>query len=579
MILGLSVTSCSSLYEELQVTEKAAKEVTVKEARISGSGGSRTLSFTTSDGIVTTSAVSVNGAETAITGTVTDNGDGTRTVTFDVSEVITDSTKGGTIRVTVKADGFRETTITADYTPDVKLTVPESRNIFNSDSIFEDEPLAETNYHDSITVTKVYTASDGTRIPDWEAAKAFMADPANSGKTLTVTFTATADKDSTKTATSATVFTVRKDVPIDSVEVVGTAKVGETLIATPYFLDDENGNAKTEYEGQNVTYQWYVADSASGDGTAIEGATEKTYTVTAGNAGKYIYVKAVQTNRATGEKTIKDSAHSEQVAKGSLNLSAFNVTYPAALTSGNSPSLAGLSVTGTLTGGANNAVIERSANDGSDGGYTLSVSGTALTSSGNVTVTISAAGYEDITKEVFVTVKLTAPAAPSLSTNVSDIPTGNIRFEAADSALEYSTDGGATWHEVTTDDFTKPASLYVRKKATGTEEQAGYIAPSDNVEVAVAEENVGTKVSAKTAGIVISAWGDIGITKNGNTLTAAEGYTDYAWEVDGVAAPTAGFTADGKTLTITTTPGTYGITVSAVRNGVTYSAGVSVKVE
>lgn len=320
-VLAAALFSCSQLYEDLLVKEDEKHSLSVTRAAITDSEGTKKLTVTTADGVTTSSVVSVDGTECSITGTVTENADGTKTISYDVSSVVTAETKGGTVPVTIRAEGFKDTETTADYTPAVVLTVPEDKDVFNSDASLEPEPEATTNYRDSITVTKTYTASDGSSLSSWADAQSFMADSANNRKTVTVTFTATADKDSSKTATASVTYTVKKDATIDSVEVTSSANgefvVGATLTATTYYLDEDNGNAKTKYTGHGVSYQWYIADDSSGTGeSAIADATKSTYTVESSvngssPCGKYIYVKATQastsTTKTSEKKAIKKS--------------------------------------------------------------------------------------------------------------------------------------------------------------------------------------------------------------------------------------------------------------------------------
>ncbi|MBR4630878.1 MAG: hypothetical protein IKO57_10645 [Treponema sp.] len=321
VVLAAALFSCSQLYEDLLVKEDEKHSLSVTSAEISDSEGTKTLTVTTADGVTTSSVVSVDGTECSITGTVTENADGTKTISYDVSSVVTAETLGGTVSVTIRAEGFKDTETTADYTPAVVLTVPEDKDVFNSEASSEEEPTATTNYRDSITVTKTYTASDTTALSSWADVQSFMADSANNGKTISVTFTATADKDSSKTATASVTYTVKKDATIDSVEVTSSANgefvVGATLTATTYYLDEDNGNAKTEYTGHGVSYQWYIADDSSGTGeSAIAGATKNAYTVESSvngssPCGKYIYVKATQASTSTTKtsemKAIKKS--------------------------------------------------------------------------------------------------------------------------------------------------------------------------------------------------------------------------------------------------------------------------------
>ena len=65
-----------------------------------------------------------------------------------------------------------------------------------------------------------------------------------------------------------------------TVEIAGTAKVGETITATTDGLPS----------GATAKYQWQSADAASGTYTDIQGATESTYKLTSGLVDKYVKV-------------------------------------------------------------------------------------------------------------------------------------------------------------------------------------------------------------------------------------------------------------------------------------------------
>ncbi|HHY74365.1 MAG TPA: hypothetical protein GX497_14305 [Bacillus bacterium] len=68
-----------------------------------------------------------------------------------------------------------------------------------------------------------------------------------------------------------------------NVEVDGTLEVGSVLTGN-YDYDDEDDD-----EEGTSTYKWYRSDDGSGTGkTAISGATDKTYTLTSADKGKYI---------------------------------------------------------------------------------------------------------------------------------------------------------------------------------------------------------------------------------------------------------------------------------------------------
>ncbi|WP_369282204.1 pectate lyase-like adhesive domain-containing protein, partial [Oscillibacter sp. GMB15532] len=78
---------------------------------------------------------------------------------------------------------------------------------------------------------------------------------------------------------------------LTGVAVSGTAKVGETLTAT------------VAPEEATATYQWQKADPADGKYTAITGATDSTYALSADDLGKFIKVVATGTGDYSGEVT------------------------------------------------------------------------------------------------------------------------------------------------------------------------------------------------------------------------------------------------------------------------------------
>ena len=94
---------------------------------------------------------------------------------------------------------------------------------------------------------------------------------------------------------------VKTPVPV----IAGTAKVGQTLTA----------NEKTWDDGVTFEYQWFAA------GKAINGATEKTFALTAAQLGKAITVKV--TGSLEGYVSVtKTSAATAKVAVGVMNIAA-----------------------------------------------------------------------------------------------------------------------------------------------------------------------------------------------------------------------------------------------------------------
>lgn len=77
-------------------------------------------------------------------------------------------------------------------------------------------------------------------------------------------------------------------VEVTAIKVTGVANVGETL------------TAEVTPSGAKVNYQWMSSGSKDGTYTNIKGATNKTYTLTEADAGKWIKVKATGTGNYKG---------------------------------------------------------------------------------------------------------------------------------------------------------------------------------------------------------------------------------------------------------------------------------------
>lgn len=134
---------------------------------------------------------------------------------------------------------------------------------------------------------------------------------ADTGKKISVKVTGEGERGVYVSRTSAqTVAVAKGSVTPKSVAITGTAKVGGTLTAS-----------RGTWSPSDVTYkyQWLR------DGAAIKGATAKSYTIVAADAGKRISVKV--TGSATGyTSTSKTSAATAKVAQGTLATVTPNIT-------------------------------------------------------------------------------------------------------------------------------------------------------------------------------------------------------------------------------------------------------------
>ena len=333
-----------------------------------------------------------------------------------------------------------------------------------------------------------------------------------------------------------------------------------------------------------LTYQWYTAVSATSEETdwqIIEGAGSASYSPVVADLGKYLAVKVRYTEKS--EKYVSAITQSP-VVKGILDISSLSVSYtevPVAETG--TLSNENLAITGALKNSAGAEITV----------YSKSIPTAPLAASASVNVIISAAGYEDATIPVFVTVKVAAPETyPLLRTDVDTISVGYVAFTLGqndENKYQYSLDG-ENWITLTSEQIEVPDtlnSISLRLIASGTAGQNGYIAPSDGVTVEITTENRGTKPAIK--GISISVGGDISITTTTTgdvvVLTASEGYTDYTWTIDGESATSVTGTSIEATapekLTLNKAswnPGEYRIELTAMKNGFIYNAFASVSI-
>ena len=94
---------------------------------------------------------------------------------------------------------------------------------------------------------------------------------------------------------------VANTLPTGQPAIAGTARVGETLTASADGIEDADGLAGTVF-----AWQW-IANTGTGD-VDIEGATQASYTLTAGEAGKTVKVRVTFTDDGGTEETLVSAA-------------------------------------------------------------------------------------------------------------------------------------------------------------------------------------------------------------------------------------------------------------------------------
>ena len=124
--------------------------------------------------IPTVTYVLPDGTEVTVEGTVTDNPDGTQTLTFDLNPVPS-GLPGGALPVTINVPGYAPETTTVIYTPPVTISVQSGgTEVCDNDEIFIpqtggtiEKPEVITNYReDDIIIEETYTDKNGDPIPD-----------------------------------------------------------------------------------------------------------------------------------------------------------------------------------------------------------------------------------------------------------------------------------------------------------------------------------------------------------------------------------------------------------------------------
>ena len=299
---------------------------------------------------------------------------------------------------------------------------------------------------------------------------------------------------------------------LNEVTLSGQAKTGTKITAKAI-------SSKNVDISDSVKWQWYR------DNEAIEGATQNTYKVTPEDVGKVL--KAVASQESKGKTKTKDGT-SEKVEKGSLVSKDFTISYDGkefSVADGKASPKDGELI---FTKGSDSLTVEsaklssstlkdQSGNEITPEKVTFvnangdEVSSDSLVSSKTLTVKIEAQGYEPELITLYATVKAGALSPePKLRTDIENLHHGDIAFaEPVPEGAEYSTDGGKTWTDLSTNSFAPPENetgkILVRTKAVGEEGKDGYIAPSDAKEIPFSSENKGKKVvEIKEDGITLN---------------------------------------------------------------------------
>ncbi|MBO6176709.1 MAG: hypothetical protein J6O39_04135 [Treponema sp.] len=176
---GLTLAGCSRMIYDLRIfmlnivsseMSNPGSTVTIKVTDDIPSGSVPVITYTLPDGTTVT-----------VEGTVTDNGDGTRTLEFDLNPV-PQGLPGGRLPVTVTVPDYAPTPATVTYTPPVETSVVSGSKEYkdeDDDGVIDDDievpsnggtiekPKVKTNYREEdIIIEETYTDESDNPIPD-----------------------------------------------------------------------------------------------------------------------------------------------------------------------------------------------------------------------------------------------------------------------------------------------------------------------------------------------------------------------------------------------------------------------------
>ncbi len=437
------------------------------------------VSITIKDDIPATPAPTVtyllpDGTPIEVEGTVAQNPDGTKTLTFDLNP-IPQELQGGTLPLTVTVPGYHlPTDVTVDYIPDPKLELnlsgmpnapyngnhsasgesdynPKTCDVYNSQADDLAEPSVNSNYHDNLDIKTEYEDENGNKFSDFEAVKEYIKDPANHGKPVHVIITATPNPncgapDDWPPATAECWIVVMKEQLINGVKLSsGYGMVGVELVAEGTI----DGHA---YSSDDISWKWFVSDDQTGAATEIPGEETNKFTPTSNCEGKWIYAQATHTY--DGASATVDSNRVDVMISASIDVDVGIVTFDLQATSL----------------GANQFKFEVTTNlpaplpaiywylNGAKQAQTGTVFDLDLVpnvyDTGSYSVMAMCKNGEQLHSQQAVVQKKQNTTAPDLSAAVVtdesalNAKDGSISDPSVTPAMEYSTDDGTTWKPV-----------------------------------------------------------------------------------------------------------------------------------
>ncbi|MBP5358894.1 MAG: hypothetical protein J6Y69_06900 [Treponema sp.] len=469
---------------------------------------------------------------------------------------------GRSYDIRFSAEGFSDKTDSFQYWPTVDWEMSlglDRQPVFVGGADQFELPEVKFNNYDKNSVAvdttfRVYENYDdndpetGTKhelevnADDWtvQDLKDFFSDSANADKTVEARYNIRpkcANGDELERE-SLVVYDCKNDVLVKNAMI--KYEYGEYR---PYLYDGtkkdgEYVNKVENMAGGNIAYQWQSSEDGN-TWTDIAGATGKTYRITEADIGKEIRLQIIQT---MGNE-VKPAVESDTDLMNN-HICDYALYYDGLLKVGELFDKS--KIRGRLTdsfGRVYDAVNCTWENVEPEYFYTANdVEGSKLFSF----IVTCAEGCSD-DAEVFATVRYAdLQEIPELSTEIDKISYGKVEFVESNSDLEYSTDNGATYKEITVDEIKIGSNriIYIRKKSFGRPCFAGYIKESEPVQFEIPDEYIGVKTLTPGEGMIT----DIMVPKmtlekslNGNTVTVTPRLSnteswftyEYVWRIDG----------------------------------------------
>ena len=505
--------------------------------------------------------------------TVTSSDEDIVTVEKNGDEIIITAQNPGTTTVTVKGTDTNEDPVTITY----DVTVDENGNVTVSGS-----PMVIKNEHkdltpktavptlstiteatsdpgDIVTVTK---NDDGTitvtsQKPGTTTVKVTGED--ENGDKVTLTYDVSVSDDGTLTVTEPPTVIKNEHKDLTPKTVVPTLSTITEATSEPEGIvtvkDNGDGTVTVTSEEPGETTVKVTGEDENGDKVTI------TYSVTVKNDGTI----------EVGTPTVFTNEHKDLTPKESV------------------PTLS------TITEATSDPedIVTVTKND--DGTVTVTAQ-----KQGTTTVTVKGKNDkdEDVTITYPVTVaddgKVTVGETTVFTNEHKDLtPKNDVTTTTLSTVTEATSDPEDVVTVTKNDDDTvtvtsqKKGTTTVTVKGTDTNGKPVTLTYDVTVDEKGNITTVLTKIVLEAGGITVTIdpLQDITIEKSTSggsiVLTASTGFTSYAWLCDASSTLSNGMTANGNTLTITSVPAntTYQITVTAVKNGITYSGSATVKSE